>query len=80
MKIGEKIRKVSQLDEVIKRRAQLNAIGYLFKNNENRYIQWNCYKSNSKENISLSIWGIGQGDTAWFEEPITITMKPLNDY
>ena len=77
MKIGDKLRKVLvENPEIQQRRAQISAIGYLFKHHKNAELDWNVAQTDTRLLMTIKYHG-----NRW-KESITniIHMKSLSEY
>jgi hypothetical protein len=77
-KIGNKIRGVlEKYPEVRERRAQLNAVGYLFRHKHNTEIQWST--AHSQTDTCLILWTC-HPEKGYREHMDIFHMKPLSEY
>ena len=81
MKIGDKLKKVlAENPEIQQRRAQIAAIGYLFKHHKNAELDWNTVHTDHTTDTRLLLT-IKYHGNRW-KESITniIHMKSLSEY
>ena len=79
MKIGDKIRRVLAENPAIqKRRAQINAIGYLFKHNNKIKLIWSTDPSNSDTCLLMTLRCYGDNLLESISE--NTHMKSLSEY